>query len=160
MNRLSLLIALAASLATAAAAPGAPQAATDTIVVRDAWLRESSAMQKATGAYLVIENHSTQPTALVSVTASGAKIAELHRMDIVYDRMTMKRVDQIPVGAGETVELRPGGFHVMLFGMAAPYTVGERVALTLHFSNGMNKTVQADVRKRGAMPSAKPGDAK
>jgi len=134
--------------------------APDSVVVRDAWIREAGASQKATGAFLVIENHSSQVVTLVSAKTSGAGIAELHKMELKDDKMSMKKVDEIQVPAGGTVELKPGGLHIMLFDLKQAFTPGTRTPLTLRFSNGVEKIVNAEVRPRMAMPPSSAGGAR
>ncbi len=134
--------------------------AADSVVVRDAWIREAGPSQKATGAFLVIENHSSQVVTLVSAKTSGAGIAELHKMELKDDKMSMKKVEEIQVPAGGTVELKPGGLHIMLFELKQAFTPGTRTPLTLRFANGVEKTVNAEVRPRMAMPPSSAGGAR
>lgn len=60
--------------------------------------------------------------------------------------MVMREVDEIPVPAGETVELKPGGYHVMLLELVAPLEEGSEVELTLTFEKAGEQTVTAEVR--------------
>ena len=101
-----------------------PVAAAD-LVVRDAWMREATAGQASTSAYVVIENKSATATALTSVDAAVAGTVELHTMKMTGgmsgmsgmggDMMTMEKVPEVPIGARSTVALKPGSFHIMLF---------------------------------------------
>lgn len=61
--------------------------------------------------------------------------------------MTMHKVDKIPVAADSTVELKPGGLHVMLFGLKKDLTVGEKLPVTLTFEKAGEKKVTAEVRE-------------
>ena len=61
--------------------------------------------------------------------------------------MTMRPVDQIELPAGETVNLKPGGYHVMLLDLAAPLEVGQTFDLTLTFGSGATQTVSVEVRE-------------
>jgi len=60
--------------------------------------------------------------------------------------MEMRPVERIPLPAGETVELKPGGLHIMLLDLAGPLTEGTTVTLTLEFERAPSQTVQAEVR--------------
>ena len=162
MRSLRLSAALIAGIASVAFALVNDQSApaSESIVVRDAWIRESGPSQMATGAFLVIENHSGIATTLVSAKTTGAGIAELHRMELKDDKMSMKKVEEIQVPAGGTVELKPGGFHIMLFDLKQPFAPGTRASLTLKFSNGVEETVNAEVRPRAAMPPSTTGGAR
>ena len=60
--------------------------------------------------------------------------------------MTMAEVEKIPVAAGTTVALEPGGYHIMLMELAKPLVVGEKVKVTLTFEKAGDVVVEADVR--------------
>ncbi|MBX3285843.1 MAG: copper chaperone PCu(A)C [Acidimicrobiales bacterium] len=61
--------------------------------------------------------------------------------------MTMREVDSIELPAGEAVELKPGGYHVMLIDLVKPLEVGEKIELTLTFEKAGEQTVTAEVRE-------------
>ncbi len=60
--------------------------------------------------------------------------------------MTMREVDRIPVPAGETVALKPGGYHVMLMELATPLEVGQTIEVTLTFEHQGTMVIEAEVR--------------
>lgn len=60
--------------------------------------------------------------------------------------MSMRPVEKIPVPAGETVNLQPGGYHIMLMDLAAPLEVGSTIEVTLTFENAGDVKVEAEVR--------------
>jgi copper(I)-binding protein len=60
--------------------------------------------------------------------------------------MTMQQVASIPVPAGETVTLEPGGLHMMLIDLASPLTAGDTFELTLEFASGAKVTTTVEVR--------------
>ncbi len=59
----------------------------------------------------------------------------------------MRPVENIPVAAGGTTELKPGGLHIMLMMLKKPLVAGERLNITLNFEDGSSKQIQAEVRK-------------
>lgn len=63
------------------------------------------------------------------------------------DTMTMREVDSIELPAGEMVELKPGGYHIMLIDLVKPLEVGDEIELTLTFEKGGDRTVTAEVRE-------------
>jgi hypothetical protein len=127
------------------------------ILVRDAWVREATATQRATGAYLTIDNRSTMPVALVGARIPGVGVVELHTTKIENDRMKMERVTEIVVPAGGTVTLEPGGLHLMLFQLGRAFEAGETAEVTLQFAGGEASQVTASVRKRMQRPSQEAG---
>ena len=68
--------------------------------------------------------------------------------------MTMRAVDELPLPAGKTVELKPGGYHVMLIDLVKPLAAGDKVPVTLTIvgKDGKKSTleVKAEVRAMGA----------
>lgn len=60
--------------------------------------------------------------------------------------MKMQKVDKIEIPAGETVKLEPGGYHIMLMGLAGELTEGSKITITLTFAEAGEKTVEAEVR--------------
>ena len=125
------------------------------VTVEAPWIRGVVAGQSATGAFMRIR--STEATALVGVTTSVASLASVHRTAMVDGMMSMEPVDSLAIPAHGSLELEPGGFHVMLTGLRAPLRAGQKVPLALTFrtSDGREQTVtvQAEVRNLAAATS-------
>lgn len=121
-------------------------AQTRTVEIHDAWVRLPLGKRTVTAAYAVVENHGPTPLAITSVSSPLAGKAELHEMKMVGQKMEMSPVKQVPMAADGRAELRPGGFHVMLFDLKRPLREGESVDLTLTFSDGTTATIVAPVR--------------
>jgi copper(I)-binding protein len=166
----SVAVLSAALMGPAAAAQTAAVTASDLNLSR-AWVREASAMQSSTGAYLVVTNTSARATALVAVKTPAAARADVHETSMTArapmpgmdgergdvpamgsaDMMSMRKVERLVVPAHGTVALKPGGYHVMLFGLVNPLHVGDTITLTLTFEGGASKTVTAKVLGRAAV---------
>jgi copper(I)-binding protein len=113
------------------------------IEVKDPWVRLVPPNAKATAAYMKIENNGTEADKLVAASSNVSKITELHEMA----EGKMRRVKAIEVPAGKTVELKPGGLHVMLIELKEPLKEGQTVEITLKFEKSGEVKVQAPVRK-------------
>jgi copper(I)-binding protein len=100
--------------------------------VTEAWTRPASAGETV-ALYFTMENPGDEPDRLLSVSTSAATTAELHESMMEGDLMHMMPVSAIDVPAGETIELRPGGLHVMLIGLNEALNVGDQVPLSLEF---------------------------
>ncbi len=122
MNRSKQLVVLSA-LALAA------QLACAQTTVKDAWVRGTVAQQKATGAFMQLT--SAQGGKLVSATSPVAGVVEIHEMSMDGNVMKMRAIAGVDLPAGRAVELKPGGYHVMLMDLKQQAKVGESVALTL-----------------------------
>lgn len=138
MKRIALAFALAA-----ATAPALGQ-----VKVSDAWVRATVPHQSATGAYMKLE--SAQDARVVSVSTPVAGVAELHEMKMENEIMKMRRVPAVVLPAGKGVELRPGGYHVMMMNLKRQMKEGETVPITLvvESKDGKRETVEVKATVR------------
>ena len=97
--------------------------------VKDAWVRGTVAGQKATGLFAQLT--SAGGGKLVSVASPLAGVAEIHEMAMDGNVMKMRAVPAIDLPAGKTVELKPGGYHVMLMDLKQELKAGDAVPVTL-----------------------------
>jgi copper(I)-binding protein len=144
------LLAFAASLFVASAA----LAQTGQLEVTNAWARATPGKAESSAAYLTI----TSPTAdrLVSIATPVAKKAELHTMSMKGMVMEMRPLAGLDIPAGQPVSLKPGGEHIMLFGLNQPLREGQSFPLTLNFEKAGPRPVTVSVEKPGA---SSPGPA-
>ncbi|MBP7777590.1 MAG: copper chaperone PCu(A)C [Acidobacteria bacterium] len=127
----------------------AVQAQTPTLTAHDAWAREPMGGRNMTGLFVVVENAGSAPRAIVSAATDAADKVELHEMKNDGGMMRMSPVKQIDVPAHGKAELKPGSFHVMLFGLKDKLVAGDSINLTLTFDDGTTVTTAASVRKPG-----------
>ncbi len=98
--------------------------------VKDAWVRGTVPQQKATGAFFQIS--SAAGGKLLSASSPAAGVVEIHEMAMDGSTMKMRALPNgLDLPAGKAVELKPGGFHVMLMDLKAPLKAGESVDLSL-----------------------------
>ena len=126
------LLALAA-LAAMTIGTAQAQTADPAINIKDAWVRTTVPGQKATGAFMKIT--AKEGTRLVGASTPVAGVAEVHEMKMDGDVMKMRAVPVLELPAGKTVELKPGGFHVMLMDLKAALPKDSTVPLTLLFKD-------------------------
>lgn len=117
------------------------------IAVTDAWARASVTSTGA--AYVTIENKGSADDTLVEAGSPVAERVEIHDMTMEGMVMKMRRLDALPVPAGGSVALAPGGKHIMLIGLAEPLSEGMSVPLTLVFEGAGEVEVSAPVRPAG-----------
>ena len=108
-------------------------AQTAAVKVEGAWARASVQGQKATGAFMRLT--AKDGARLVRAESAAAGLAEVHEMKMEGDIMKMRAVPALDLPAGKTVELKPGGYHVMLLDLKAPLKKDSTVPLTLVFQN-------------------------
>jgi len=123
--------------------------------VKDAWVRGTVAQQKATGMFAKIT--SSAGGKLVSVSSPVAGVVEIHEMSMEGSVMKMRAVPGLDLPAGKAIELKPGGFHVMLLDLKQELKVGDTVAVTLVIEGADKKLetveVKAPVRALGGSMS-------
>jgi copper(I)-binding protein len=123
--------------------------------VKDGWVRGTVPQQKATGAFAQIT--SAQGGRLVSAASPVAGVVEIHEMRMSGSTMQMRALtDGLELPAGKTVELKPGGYHVMLMDLKQPLKAGDTVPLSLVVEGADKKRetlqLQLPVKALGGMP--------
>ncbi len=114
------------------------------VTVQDAWIRITVPQQKVTGAFMKIT--STADAHLVGIKSPIAERAEIHEMKMDNDVMTMRAIPSLPLGAGKSVSLAPGGYHIMLFGLHQQVKAGDSVPLTLLIEDGQKQRTTIEVK--------------
>lgn len=104
-----------------------------TVKVEDAWVRGTVATQKATGAFMRLTPSAN--ARLVSASSPVAGVVEIHEMAMENDIMKMRQVPGLDLAAGRAMELKPGGYHVMLMDLKQQVKGGESVPITLVFED-------------------------
>jgi len=113
--------------------------------IKGAWIRGTVAQQKATGLFAQIT--SPQGGRLVSVSSSVAGVAEVHEMAMEGSVMRMRALPGgLDLPAGKAVELKPGGYHVMLMDLKQPLNNGDQVPVTLVFEGADKKRETVDLK--------------
>ena len=138
---LSLLFSSGAALAGAA----------EEVQVLDPYVRAMPPGQSVSAAFLGLSNTGQEHHALVAVETPVAMMVELHEHTMADGMMQMREVEKIDLPVGATVELKPGGLHIMLMGLKSQLMPGDQVDITLIYEDGSKATVQVPVRNIGAM---------
>lgn len=133
---------------------------TDGLSVTKAWARATPGLAKNGGAYVTIVNRTGKDDRLVAASGDVAARVEIHTHIMDNGVMRMRRVEGIDIPAGKTLNMRPGGYHVMLIGLHKPLKKGETFPITLTFRSGAKETVTIEVQRIGAMgPDGASGSA-
>lgn len=146
----------AAAVLAASAGPALAQA---TVTVKDAWVRATVPQQKATGAFMQLQ--AARDSKLVSVSSPLTPAVEVHEMAMQGDVMRMRQVQSVDLPAGKTVELKPGGYHIMMMNLKAQVKEGDSVPLTLvvEGKDGKRETVEVKAPVKALNTTAKPAHA-
>jgi len=117
------------------------------------WSRATPPTAESGGGFLAITNTGTTPDRLIAVKSPAADKVEIHEMKMDGNIMRMREVEKgIEIPPGATVELKPGGFHVMFMGLKAPFAKDAKVPLTLVFEKAGSIDVELMVQAMGEQP--------
>lgn len=134
---------------TAASLFCASVAAAEDLKVEGAYVPMAPPGVMSHAAYLTIANTNKMMRSLIGVSAEGYAMAHLHKSEDVDGVATMSMLHQLDIAPGQTVELAPGGLHIMLMRPAVAAAVGDTVDLTLTFANGEELPITATIEARG-----------
>jgi len=144
----SIRYAAAVCAALSFALPAAAQ-----VIVSDPWIRGTVPQQMATGAFMQLK--SAKDAKLIEARSPAAGVVEIHEMTMENNVMRMRAVQALALPAGRTVELKPGGYHMMLMDLKQQMREGETVPVTLIVeSGGKRETVEVKAKVRAATASA------
>ena len=124
------------------------------VTVKEPWVRATVPAQKATGAFMQIT--SAQDARLVEAKSPVAGVVEVHEMVMEKDVMKMRAIKGLDLPAGKTVELKPGGYHVMLMDLKEQVKEGATVPVTLVIEGKDKKRSTVEV-KAAVKPLTTPG---
>lgn len=126
-----------------------PQVQAQLSSVKEPWVRATVPRQKSTAAYMEI----TAPRAgrLLEASSPVAGIVEIHEMRMENNVMRMRAVPSLELPAGRPVELKPGGYHIMLMDLRRHLREGDEVPMQLliEYRNGVRETISIDAAIRG-----------
>lgn len=174
MKAITLLLAAAAAANTVTAClalsahlslPGAPRAAAATLaqtaadtvyklgplVIEAPWTRATPGGAQVGGAYLKITNTGAEADRLVGGSLPIATAVEVHEMSMTDGVMKMRKLERgLEIKPGQTVELKPGGYHLMFTGLRQALQQGRPVKGTLQFEKAGSVEVEYRVEPIGA----------
>lgn len=129
-----------------------------TVEVTNAWVRATVPGQKATGAFMSLT--AKDGARLVGASSPVAGLAEVHEMKMDGDIMRMRALPLLDLPAGKTVQLKPGGYHLMLTELKQPLPKAGTMPLTLRFvdAKGTESRLELNVPVSAAAPSAAAAD--
>ncbi|BCJ92376.1 hypothetical protein IZ6_31110 [Terrihabitans soli] len=124
------------------------------------WARETPPSAQTGAGYLTVKNTGTEADTLIAVETSGAAKVEIHQSINENGVAKMRPVTGIDIPAGGSLELKSGGYHLMLIDLKEPLAEGMRIPATLTFEKAGKIDVEFAVEGMGyGGPNAKPGTA-
>jgi periplasmic copper chaperone A len=133
----------------------AQQVKSGDLVLDNAWSRATPGGAKVGGGYLTVDNKGSTADKLLGGSSPAAGKVEVHEMAMNNGVMTMRPLkDGLPIPAGKSVALAPGGYHLMLVELKTPLKKGDKIPVTLKFEKAGDVNVTLDVRDIGATSPA------
>ncbi len=121
------------------------------LILKAPFARATLPNQPVAGAFLTITNNGAEDDVLIAVSSPISERGEVHEMKMDGDTMRMREMaDGLVIPTGETVELKPGGYHLMFMQLKQPLVEGEMVEMTLEFQNAGTVTIPFAIVGKGA----------
>src|SRR5688572_11439796 len=114
------------------------------VTAKDAWVRGTVPAQTSTGAFVTLT--SSVDAKVVGVASPVAKVVEIHESMTMGGVSHMHEVKSVALPAGQAVQLKPGGHHVMLMGLAQPLKDGATVPLVFTIEEKGGKRTRLEVK--------------
>lgn len=125
-----------------------PALACDGLALEQAWIRAAPPGAAVMAGYGKLVNHGSSPVTIASLAGADFGSVELHRSSMVDGKMRMRRADPLTLAPGQSLELAPGGYHLMLMQPKQPMPGGSS-RLSLHCADG-DLTVDFPIRAAGS----------
>ncbi|MEO8175904.1 MAG: copper chaperone PCu(A)C [Sphingomicrobium sp.] len=123
------------------------------VAIGHGWTRETAPGQSVAAVYLTVTNHGTGEDRLAKVDPPGGAAASLHSSSSDGGVARMRaRPDGLVIPAHSTVELRPGGTHIMVTGLQQPLRAGETIELSLGFDRSGRRPLTVRVVPASGAP--------
>jgi len=149
MRPIVFVFAAAFGLAVTAASAGDYKAGS--LDISNPWSRATPKGSSVAAGYVKITNSGSAPDRLIGGSADVASKFEVHEMRMENGVAKMRPVTGgLEIKPGETVELKPGSFHIMFVGLKKPLSAGDQFKATLVFEKAGTVNVDYDVRAMGS----------
>jgi hypothetical protein len=146
-------ILLAAILALGVNAASAHEYKAGSIEIKHPWARATPKGSEVAGGYMKLINTGSEPDRLIGGSTAAAGKFEIHEMSVDGGVMKMRLLPNgIEIKPGQTVELKPGSYHLMFVGLKEPFEKGKRVKGTLRFEKAGTVDVEYAVEAVGGTP--------
>jgi len=149
MKRLSVILCVLAGLSVSGAVAAHSYKQGD-ISIGHVWTRATMSGVSTAAIYLPLLNTGKEPDKLLGATSALADKIDIRDEKKENGIASMPKLDALTLEPGKPVALRPGGMHLMVFGLKKQLKVGEMFPLTLQFEKAGNANVEAKIEDIGA----------
>lgn len=146
MRRILIEISAAVSLTLAAIISSSTGVSASNVMIIQAFARASATPAAGSGAaYVSLMNHAAEADRLLAAATPAAASAEIHITETADDVVKMTAAGPLEIPAMGTLEMRPGGYHIMLMGLKEPLSKGAEIEVTLTFEKAGEVVVKVPV---------------
>ncbi|TCV83004.1 hypothetical protein EDC63_11739 [Sulfurirhabdus autotrophica] len=111
-------------------------AKSDNLTVSKAWVRATVPGQEVSGAFMDLTSKTN--ARLIKAESPVAEIVEIHSMSMQNGVMNMREIKELDLPAGKTIQLAPGGFHIMLINLSKQLKAGDSIPIKLTIKEAGN----------------------
>ncbi|MEM9205219.1 MAG: copper chaperone PCu(A)C [Pseudomonadota bacterium] len=159
MRSLAIFAVATLALSTAIGGAIAHDYKVGDLTIDHPWTRATPPAAKAGGGYMKITNDGTETERLVGGKADFANRVEIHEMAVEDGIMRMRPLNEgLEIPPGETVELKPGSFHIMFMGLTEPLVEGETRTISISFEQAGDVNMDFPVEAMGTTMDHDHGD--
>jgi copper(I)-binding protein len=119
----------------------------ENLQITDAWIKNLPAVVPVRAGYMKISNTRGQDITILSLESKLFEDIHIHQTFEVDGVASMRAIGDLTIRAGESLELAPGGFHLMMMNPLEGLTPGQKVVVTLHYQDQKTQTIEMVVRK-------------
>lgn len=125
-----------------------PAQANEILDINDAWVAEAPPVAPVMGGYMKIENKTGKLISITRASCPDFEKVEIHEMSMSGGMMKMRQIEKLDVPANGKVELKPGGYHLMLIKPKQTFKKGDTLIVTLYTADGQSQAVKMEVKER------------
>ncbi|MCP4391118.1 MAG: copper chaperone PCu(A)C [Gammaproteobacteria bacterium] len=124
-----------------------PASAYAELELSDAWIKNLPPPVPVRAGYMTIHNPNTRAVSIVEIHSESFASVEVHQTLMQDGMMRMEQVENLTIAAGETVQLAPGGLHLMMMQPVQPTRPGEIHRITIEYDDGSRQNLELTVIK-------------
>jgi copper(I)-binding protein len=124
-----------------------PSAVLAELEISEAWVKHLPASVPVRAGYMTIHNPADRPASIVGARSEAFASVEIHQTRMQDGMMRMDPVPKLEIDAGGSVQLAPGGLHLMMMQPAEPTRPGQILRITLEYGDGSEQGLELTVRK-------------
>ena len=111
------------------------------LTFENSWIREAPLNSKKMSAYGTLKNDSMSSFKLIRIEASGFKKIQMHQSELNEETIMMKKIENLIIEANSSIELSPGGKHIMLHSPVKYFNTGDSIELFFFFESDYEEKV-------------------